>query len=77
MLAAMVSKGSKRFAELCQPHGRMLEVATELGAQQSAVSRWASGDRTPSAPWRIKISERFGIDLADWDQAVEAAGDAA
>jgi transcriptional regulator with XRE-family HTH domain len=73
----MVSKGSKRFAELCKPHGRMLEVAAELGAQQSAVSRWASGDRTPSATWRLRIREAYGIDFAEWEQPAEAAGDAA
>ena len=74
----MVSKGSKRFAELCKPHGRMVQVATELGARQNLVSRWASGDRKPSAPWRIKIKAHYGIDLPEWDEAApEAAGDAA
>jgi hypothetical protein len=74
----MVSKGSKRFAELCKPHGSMLAVVEKLGAQQSAVSRWASGDRKPSAPWRIKIGEQYGIGFGDWDEAAEAeAGDAA
>lgn len=65
----MISKASRTFAELCKPHGRMQEVARELGAQQSLVSRWASGDRTPSAPWRVKIKARYGIDFPDWDEA--------
>ena len=74
----MVSKGSKRFAEICKPHGRMLAVVEELGARQSAVSRWASGDRKPSAPWRLKIGKRYKIGFAEWDEAVQAeAGDAA
>lgn len=68
----MVSKGSKRFAELCKPHGRMGQVAKELGAQQSLVSRWAAGVRTPSAPWRIKLEQQYGIPLADWDEAPPA-----
>jgi hypothetical protein len=74
----MVSKGSKRFAELCKPHGRMLAVVEELGAQQSAVSRWASGDRKPSAPWRLKIGAKYAIGFAEWDEVAEAeTGDAA
>lgn len=72
------SKGSKRFAELCQPHGQMLAVAAELDAQQSVVSRWASGNRKPSAPWRLKIREKYGIDFSEWDEPADvAAGDAA
>jgi hypothetical protein len=78
MLTGMVSKGSKRFADLCQPHGRMLEVVAELGAQQSSVSRWASGDRKPSASWRIKLHELYGIGLGEWEQEPDqTAGDAA
>ncbi len=45
----------------------MLIVASELGAQQSLVSRWASAERTPSAPWRIKIQSKYGIEIGDWD----------
>lgn len=36
-----------------------VEVAAKLGVQHTTVSRWRSGDRTPSLAQMLKIAEEF------------------
>lgn len=44
-----------------------VEVAAKLGVQHTTVSRWRSGDRTPSLEQMLKIAEVF-----DWGLEYQA-----
>jgi transcriptional regulator with XRE-family HTH domain len=46
------------------------EVAARVGVGQPAVSRWASGLKTPSAPRREKLEQLYGIPRGAWDAAL-------
>jgi len=41
-------------------------VAAELGADQSAVSRWRSGLRAPGSSARLELLRAYGIPVASW-----------
>lgn len=46
-----------------------LEVAARVGVGQPAVSKWASGLRTPGDPARQKLEQLYGIARRAWDAA--------
>lgn len=73
----MISKGSAALVAICKGLDRgQTAVAEALGENQSLVSRWAAGDRTPSAQNRKKLQESYGIDLWSWDEPDESSSDA-
>ena len=47
--------------------GRMAELAREHGVAESTVSRWLSGETTPSAPSRLLLEQRVGIPRGLWE----------
>lgn len=44
-----------------------VDVAAKLGVQHTTVSRWRSGDRTPSLAQMLKIADEF-----DWALELQA-----
>jgi transcriptional regulator with XRE-family HTH domain len=70
----MISKGAAALARLCeQAEKGQVEIATRLGEHQSLVSRWAAGERVPSAQRRTKLEDALGIEWRSWDEPVEEA----
>lgn len=46
------------------------EVARAIGVDKSAVSRWMSGERTPTLQNLIDLAELLGVEMRDlWDGA--------
>jgi transcriptional regulator with XRE-family HTH domain len=54
-LLAVLQRTSARF------------VAGRCNVDPSVVSRWASGDSTPSQTMRNRLAEVYGIAPASWD----------
>jgi transcriptional regulator with XRE-family HTH domain len=59
------------LAPLVAERGKKVELARSLKVDQSMVTRWVSGERTPPAGSRLELQERFGIDWRLWDEEVE------
>lgn len=43
-------------------------VARKCGVSQAVISKWISGDRTPSYENRIMLADKYGIDLDAWER---------
>jgi transcriptional regulator with XRE-family HTH domain len=48
---------------------RGIYVAARVGVAVSTVSRWASGQRRPTASHRARLHECYGIPLESWGRA--------
>ncbi len=68
---AEVSRGRRSLLAVLQ-RTTALEVAARCGVTQPTVSRWASGEKNPSAAARLRLAAAYGITPAAWD-AVAAA----
>lgn len=70
----MVSKGAAELARICaeDPRGQV-GVAERLGEHQSLVSRWCTGERTPSADRRVKLEDVLGIGWRLWSEPSESS----
>lgn len=47
--------------------GRIAELAKEHGTHASTVSRWISGETTPSHASRVLLEQRVGIPRGLWE----------
>lgn len=64
-LNARETSGSRALANVA---GTLAAIAARLGCVPSTVWFWRTGARTPTAPWRGRIRDVFGIDPATWDR---------
>lgn len=48
------------------------EKAAAVGTVQCVISRWESGERKPSAAYRITCRDALGIEFALWDRPVRS-----
>ena len=52
--------------------GLQSELAKMLGCTTALVGFWTSGARVPSADWRVRLHELFGILPGEWDLAPQS-----
>lgn len=50
---------------------RQVDVAKKLDVDQSAVSRWESGDTRPSRKYRKKLAKLYGCTVDDLQRQEE------
>lgn len=64
-----------RMKELREENGLTgLEMAKKLGVNKSTVTRYETGEITPSIDMLIKIRETFGVTI-DWLTGVDTEGE--
>lgn len=57
----------KKIRDLRQSHGlKQHELAKKIGASQGRVSKWESGEESPSTDYTVKLATEFGMSTNDF-----------
>lgn len=64
--------GSVRLTEALKERAAKAALAHAYGLTREVVSRWASGERKPTPPFRAKLQEDYKIHWQAWDLPPDA-----
>jgi len=51
--------------------GKQAALAKLLGVEQSTVSRWVNGERSPERREAVRLQSEFGIPIESWDEPAD------
>ena len=65
-----MNQGAAELTKQLAKRGDQLNLARKLGTSAGVVSRWASGERTPTARFRVALATILLIPLDAWELPV-------